>query len=545
MKRRIVLLILVLLFAKNKAQVVYEHINNETIYSFLDELESAKAISINSVTKPYSRNFIFKKLEEAFKNDSLLTKRQKQEVEFYLVNFGYGRNSSTENIQNPKILNGDGPFSIKLNPVALSYKKDGVIAFGRPIAGLEYFSNTNGTFYSKFVGAGGSLEVGNNFGMYFTLIDNSENAQLTDPEFLQQRRGAPVRVFVKDHTYSEIHGGVTYNWKWGSIGIVKDHIEWGPNYHGSNILSSSTNPSFPMLKFDINPTKWMAFHYVHGFLSSGIFDSLYVDGKGSTREYAEPRYLVANMLELKPWSHTNISLGNSLIYGSTGINMGFLNPILFYRPADYQSSSFNDNAGTNGQMFLTISTRYLKFMHFYTSIFIDELSVSEMFSKTDNHNQISFKAGIKNSGLLKNTSITFEYTRNNPWTYNHFQEITLLETNQYNLGHYLRENAQEIFVSARYNPIRGLSFYAYYNKATKGPEATQGIYSGLPFLEKTTWTKQDLGIKAHYEIVNNVFVFAKFIVSNVTGEEEFMNKYTPAVFHGKTKTASSGFAIGF
>ena len=56
------------------AQVVYEHISNNAIYDFLDELANEKIISINSVVKPYSRTFIAEKLLEAKEKSDQLTK---------------------------------------------------------------------------------------------------------------------------------------------------------------------------------------------------------------------------------------------------------------------------------------------------------------------------------------------------------------------------------------------------------------------------------------------------------------------------------------
>jgi len=69
--RKLVLLVLVTLVVfQLKAQVVYEDINNVGIYEFLDELANLKVIEINSVIKPYSRQFIAEKLIEALKRTS-------------------------------------------------------------------------------------------------------------------------------------------------------------------------------------------------------------------------------------------------------------------------------------------------------------------------------------------------------------------------------------------------------------------------------------------------------------------------------------------
>ena len=66
------------------AQNIPENLSYTQIYNFIDELAIDRVISINSVVKPYSRDFIAEKLREAQAADSLLTKRQRKDLAFYL-----------------------------------------------------------------------------------------------------------------------------------------------------------------------------------------------------------------------------------------------------------------------------------------------------------------------------------------------------------------------------------------------------------------------------------------------------------------------------
>ena len=50
------------------SQEVYQHVTTTNIYDYLDELANNKIIEINSVIKPYSRNYIAGKLREAIKS---------------------------------------------------------------------------------------------------------------------------------------------------------------------------------------------------------------------------------------------------------------------------------------------------------------------------------------------------------------------------------------------------------------------------------------------------------------------------------------------
>ncbi|NJK84607.1 MAG: hypothetical protein HC906_00070 [Bacteroidales bacterium] len=69
-------------------QSVYHHVSNAGIYDFVDELANLKIIDINSVVKPYTRQFIADALMIADEHRNELNKRQIQELDFYLRDFG-------------------------------------------------------------------------------------------------------------------------------------------------------------------------------------------------------------------------------------------------------------------------------------------------------------------------------------------------------------------------------------------------------------------------------------------------------------------------
>jgi hypothetical protein len=60
------------------SQEVYEHISNKSIYAFLDELANQHIITLNSVVKPYAKNFIALKLKEADGKKNELSKRRNE-----------------------------------------------------------------------------------------------------------------------------------------------------------------------------------------------------------------------------------------------------------------------------------------------------------------------------------------------------------------------------------------------------------------------------------------------------------------------------------
>jgi hypothetical protein len=73
-----------------------------------------------------------------------------------------------------------------------------------------------------------------------------------------------------------------------------------------------------------------------------------------------------------------------------------------------------------------------------------------------------------------------------------------------------------------------------------------------PFMEDVTWRNTTLAIDVRYMLWNNLSVFAGFSKSDIQGfdvdgktGQEYLNRYSPAVFHGKNNTLNMGFQMGF
>ncbi len=172
------------------------------------------------------------------------------------------------------------------------------------------------------------------------------------------------------------------------------------------------------------------------------------------REVFRPKYIAANMFTITPWKRLDISFGNSIIYSDMGVHPAYLIPFMFYKSIDHTLNQGIDNQ--NSQMFVDISTRQIRHLHLYGTLYIDELKTERLTDKKT-HNFWSAKLGIKESNLLvNNLSINVEYSMSRPITYQHRVPTLTYESNNYNMGYYLRDNSREIYISVEYKPIRGL-----------------------------------------------------------------------------------------
>lgn len=521
------------------SQEVNKHILFTSIYDYLDELANTKVIELNSVVKPYSRSLIYSKLHEAEGKRELLTKRQQKDLDFIL------RDYNKEVIPNKK-------FKRRYD---LFYYRDSSFQFTlNPILGFSLSKNENGYATQRWNGLEMNGSVGKKFGFYFSLRDNGIYNVLSTPNYLNQMPGGnykPLQGTDKTRTdFDEARAGISYGWKWGSISLLKDNFTWGNNYNGANIFSGK-QPSFAYLSFKMQPSKWFEFNYIHGWLVSQVIDSSKTYGLGSgLRKSFYPKFLAANLFTFKPYKGLYLSLGNSIIYSDKYIQPIYLIPFMFYKSGDRTSNGAGSNAlGENSQMFFDASCRIIPKVHLYGTVFIDEVNVGQILKSKTQTNLMSFKGGVRVTNLIKNTSFTLEYTRTNPWVYVHPISTTTFASNNYNLGHYLGQNAQEVYCGLKIKPIRGLAIDISYTQAIKGPvrEFAQinGVnnVAGTPYMENILYMRNTSTIKAYYEIVNDVFVFGEGSYSDVSGI--ISNNYTPDFYQGKTKTITLGMNVGF
>lgn len=520
-------------------QEVNKHILFTTIYDYLDELANIKVIELNSVVKPYSRSLIYSKLHEADGKRELLTRRQQKDLDFFLKDY------NKEVIPNKK-------FKRRYD---LFYYRDSLFQFTlNPILGFSFSKNENGYAYQRWNGLEMNGNVGKNFGFYFSLRDNGIYNVLSTPNFLNQMPGGnykPLQGTNKTRTdFDEARAGISYGWKWGSISLLKDNFIWGNNYNGANIFSGK-QPSFAYLSFKMQPSKWFEFNYIHGWLVSQVIDSSKTYGLGSSlRKSFYPKFIAANLFTFKPYRGLYISLGNSIVYSDKYVQPIYLIPFMFYKSGDRTSNGAGSNAlGENSQMFFDVSCRVIPKVHVYGTVFIDEVNVGQMFHPKTQTNLMSFKGGLRVTNLIKNTSLTFEYTRTNPWVYVHPISTITYASNNYNMGHYLGQNAQEIYVSLKVKPLRGLTFDLSHTQAIKGPARDfvqingANNVAGTPFMENIVWMRNLTSLKINYEILNDVFIYGEGAYSDVSGI--MSSTYTPDFYMGKTKTLTVGMNIGF
>jgi len=532
-----------------KAQSIFLSTSNEPIYSFINEMELEGKIDINDVIKPFSRLMIANKLLEIKQHSESLNHRQKKELDYFLHDFllDYDSSSRIDHIL-IKPLEKLNPLKQQRTPLNLfAYRDNENQVVVNPSIGINLWTNKNGSFYHSWSGVSMYSTFRNKWGLYLQYNDNRESQELERQSFLTERSGVNYRS--EGHEYLKVNAGFNYTWSWGSLGLQFDNFSWGSGYHGTNILSGKT-PSFAYLRLNIKPLRWFELNYIHGWLQSMIIDSsrsytFPTSLHYSRRDVYRPKFIAANLVTLSPFKSLSISFGNSVIYSDYNIQPAFLIPVMIFRFADTQIETTSNNTGNNSQIFFDISYIPVRKINLYSSLFIDEFSFRRMWDPARQSNYLSWKCGIKMVNIM-NSNLAFigEYTRTNPEVYKHVIPSLTYETNRFTLGHYLKDNSQEVYLALEYKPISKFNVLLSFTLVKKGPDyelLPNASRWGLTFLEPVIFESSIVETKINYLIKNNVSVWLDYQFQSNSGDMSFV----PEVFHGITNTFNSGLAWGF
>ena len=141
--------------------------------------------------------------------------------------------------------------------------------------------------------------------------------------------------------------------------------------------------------------------------------------------------------------------------------------------------------------------------------------------------------------------------------YTHSIRVLDYTSNSYQMGHYMGDNSQSIFVQLAYRPTRSLRLTLDYTQDTKyraydyvrayiagQRNTTTPIIAQKPFSEKI-WRNDVLKFSAIYEVFNNCYAHVDCMYHNARPYTLEASQYTPAYLAGRTLTVTCGLSFGF
>jgi hypothetical protein len=220
-------------------------------------------------------------------------------------------------------------------------------------------------------------------------------------------------------------------------------------------------------------------------------------------------------------------------------------PFMFFRLADHYLSRQYNAAGSNAQFFASVSSKnHLKNTHLYGTLFVDEITLSGLFDKNKQRNQVGFSLGGSITDLpIENLTLTGEYTKTFPFVYNHFISTTTYESASYTLGHWMGNNADQIYGSLNYRFIRGLqaTVWGQYIRKGEAGSAEQQLYvqPQPPFLFGLRTNFTYFGFSVKYELIHELFIKGIFQYTKTSEQQtdlrfldSNLNEFYLAAYYG-------------
>jgi hypothetical protein len=515
-----IFLFILAFFIQAISQNVWENSNSE-VHPFLYRMAQKGFIDYNDLIKPINRVHVLNSLNTLKQKDSVLNNVEKKELNFYLQEFTrplIEQISLFKKDQNKRwragaIVANDFEFYID------------------PLLSVNNFSGTGNNIKQLSNGfqLWGTAGKNQNLGYQVYYRDYTETGTVNNN--FREESATPGNILVGAKSdnkinYTDIRANINYSFKKGNISFGKDNLIWGYG-ENSNIVLSNKVPSYPYIRLDYKPLKWLNFNYTHAWLNSNIADSSlsYFTNSGRIdndfRLVFVQKYLATHSIEVEAMKGLNIAIGESIVY-SDKMDPGFLIPINLFKFYDNNRSNYLIEAGSNGQYFLSLSSRnQIKNTHLYSTAFIDEIKVSSLFNKTESRNQLGYNLGGSITDIfIPYLSLGAEYTRVNPFVYSNLISAQTYTSYNYNLGDWMGNNFDKAILFAKYTPIAKLKLVARFQKIRKGgPGSIYEQYAVQPqpsFLFDYIKTRSDILFQARYEYINNIYLNSSLTLMQTT-----------------------------
>lgn len=491
---------------------------NQDVEYFLDRCDVLGLININHHQKPYSRQEIFKFLKTIEIQKEKLSDVMKNELDFYINEYNTESKEEYLTFMGKNENNAYRFLEIKENDFAVTVYPDiGVGLSGRNDKYDKKYYN-GFSFY-------GNIEKIISFDFDYNDISIKKNPGNPELMITEDQGWDYVKYFssTKTNNYDRTKGNLTLNFDKISIGLSKENIYWGTGYSDKIILSDKA-PSFPHLSLRIKPTHWIEFRYFYGSLNSMFYDSTSIRNQDGLRYHINliEKYIAAHLVTLDITENLKLSLGESVII-SDKFEPIYLIPILFFRIADHYLSKSDYNSG-NAQLFGALSYRIPKAkLRFDFSIFIDEMNIT----RKESPNAIAFSTGTTIYDLLlSNTGLQIEYVRIDPFVYTHADPLQWYSNRNYNLGHWLGNNTDMIFLKLSYKPIPLLNFTCSYQYNRRGKIERfneQRYQSDQKFLYGERSYFSSFSFTVDYQMINNLYLNFSGGIKNSWGKNNLLN----------------------
>ncbi len=527
MKRNLTIFIFLVISSLVYAQPVFHSVGNTGVYEFLERMSLKRIITSNEFQKPLTRGEIAQYLIKIDSVKAELDQLEKAELTWFEKEFYdemYPANTDYVGDLGDGILNSSPER--RLRPF---YYRDSLFTFNLSESVLLTGASKAGESYQK-LSWGFKLygEITHNFGFSMNFLENSETGKTIDKSKQLSSETGAVFTDKKNNSagYSETTGSLLYGNSWITTGLTKEFMTLGSGYRSQLILSTKA-PSFPSLYMKIHPAKWISFYFMHGWLLSGVTDSLATyktELVNQPRTIEREKYYVMHALQIVPTANLSMTFGETIIYSDKSPYLGYFIPFLFYRSVDHSISFGGAESGNNGSIFFDMSY-YTKYgAKLYGTLFIDEFSLTNFLKGNSSRNQIGYTFGtVAYNTFIQNLTFRLEYSKILPWVYSNWIPSQTYRNSDYTLGHYIGQNADQIFTQINYRFSRGLEVKLWAESIRQGGLCEIKYQYTIGYAEKFLYglrrNETNFGIELSYEYLHDLTGKVFYQYSRVTDED--------------------------
>lgn len=359
------------------------------------------------------------------------------------------------------------------------------------MAGLENESDVRP--YLNTRGVELSATVDDRVGVYTFLAENQAVFPAYVREYIGERLIVPGEAFWKDFK----ENGVDFFTARAYVSIrATEHIgvQFGQDrfFIGNGIRSlvlSDFGNSYPFLKVQ---TKVWRFNYTNLFAQ--LRGDVPASFTGSSANIAYPKkFMALHHLSFNITDNFNVGLFEAIISGdstSNGIELEYLNPVIFYRAVEQYGGS-QDNA----LLGMDAKWNFLRRFQLYGQLVLDEFLLSA-YRQNEGWwgNKWALQLGGKYVNVfgLPNLDLQLEWNRVRPFTYSHLNSYTNYTHYSQPLAHPLGANFDEKLAVLRYQPAGRWFLTGRLMQADYGQDPAGANFGGDIFKSYIT-REQDTG----------------------------------------------------
>ncbi|MFN8437474.1 MAG: hypothetical protein U0V72_07515 [Cytophagales bacterium] len=227
--------------------------------------------------------------------------------------------------------------------------------------------------------------------------------------------------------------------------------------------------------------------------------------------YFAKKYLTLHHLSMNVTKFLNIGLFESVVYGGRGLDINYLNPVIFYRSVE-QNLGSSDNASLGADWKLN----FMKHFSWYGQVYIDEFLIANLKARNGSWtNKQAVQLGLKYMNVLgvKNLDGQLEFNSIRPYTYAHQDNGRNYSNYLQPLAHPRGANLKEVVGILKYQPTGRLFITGKFIVLKQGLDSLTSTRSAgadilMSYSQRIKHGNQDLnGHKIGQGVAVNLYMF--------------------------------------